>query len=207
MPILDEIARERAVLADLLDTLTAEQLAGPSLCGAWTIHQVAGHLLMPLVTSPVQVGLAGIRARGNFDRANDLLTRAFAERPIGEISAGLRTEARNRFHPPIFGLEAPMAELVLHGEDIRRPLGLPVAFPPAAVRATLEHLAGPRARIGFVPRGRLRGLRLEADDVDWSHGAGELVRGPGVSLAYAMSGRSAGLADLHGPGVAVLASR
>jgi len=207
MPMLDEIARERIAVADLVDTLTPEQLATPSLCGSWTVHQVAGHLLMPLQTSSLALAVAGLRARGDFDRANDQLTRSFAARPIGEISAGLRAQARNRFHPPIFGLEGPLADLVLHGQDIRRPLGLPFAFPEAAVRPTLVHLVAPRARFGFVPRGRLDGLRLEATDLDWSHGAGELIRGPGASLAYAMSGRPAAFAELDGPGVAVLAAR
>lgn len=45
MPILDAISSERTKLADLLDTLTLEQLRTPSLCGDWTVHQVAGHLL------------------------------------------------------------------------------------------------------------------------------------------------------------------
>jgi uncharacterized protein (TIGR03083 family) len=207
MPLLDEIARERLALADLLDTLTPEQLATPSWCGGWTVHQVAGHLLMPLRTSRFALAAAGVRARGDFDRANDELTRAFAARPISDISAGLRAEARNRFHPPIFGLEGPLADLVLHVQDIRRPLGLPFSFPEAALRPTLEHLVSPRARFGFVPRGRLSGLRLEASDLDWGYGAGALVRGPGASLAYAMSGRAAGLSDLDGPGVAVLAAR
>jgi uncharacterized protein (TIGR03083 family) len=207
MPILDEIARERGVLADLLDSLTPEQLATPSLCGDWTVQQVAGHLLMPLVSSPMSFGFGIIKARGSFDRANDRLSRAFAERPIGVISAGLRQEAGNKFHPPIFGLASPMAELVLHGQDIRRPLGVPVRFTPESVRPVLDHLASPRARFGFVPRGRLDGLRLEAADLDWSWGAGATVRGPGASLAYAMSGRAASFGELDGAGVAVLAAR
>ncbi|MBA2767827.1 MAG: maleylpyruvate isomerase N-terminal domain-containing protein, partial [Sporichthyaceae bacterium] len=44
------IAEERRRAADLIEPLTAEQLRTPSLCGKWTVHDVAAHLLMPLVT-------------------------------------------------------------------------------------------------------------------------------------------------------------
>jgi uncharacterized protein (TIGR03083 family) len=206
-PIIGEIERERLALADLVDSMSAEELATASLCGEWTVHQVAGHLLMPLITSTRTVAAALLRAGGNFDRANDRMTRAVASRPATDIAAALRAQARNRFHPPIFGLEAPMAELVLHGQDLRRPVGLPVAFGEPALRRTLEHLASPRARVGFVPRGRLAGLRFEATDLDWTFGDGATVRGPAASIAYAMSGRAASLPELDGPGVAVLAGR
>jgi uncharacterized protein (TIGR03083 family) len=94
-----------------------------------------------------------------------------------------------------------LTELVVHGQDLRRPLGLPIAFSTDALRYVLAFLATPKAHRGFVPRGRLDGLRLEADDLDWSHGDGALVRGPGAALAYAMCGRSAADGELGGPGV------
>src|SRR6476661_9143229 len=40
MAVLDEIARERMTVADLLDTLTPEQLATRSSCGEWSVHTV-----------------------------------------------------------------------------------------------------------------------------------------------------------------------
>lgn len=206
MPILDEIARERVVVADLLDTLTPEQLATPSTCGDWTVHMVGAHLLMPLITPTRTLLLAALRTR-SFDGANDLVTRRFAERPIADVTAGLRAKAGSRFSPPTFGHEAPLAELVVHGQDIRRPLGLPVAFTADTLAPVLDLLVTPGAKRGFVPKGRLAGLRLEATDLDWAHGEGELVRGPGAALAYAMCGRMPGPGELAGSGVAVLASR
>ena len=49
-------------------------------------------------------------------------------------------------------------------------------------------------------RGRTRGLRLVATDIDWSHGGGPEVRGPGEALLMAMAGRGDALKDLSGPG-------
>lgn len=204
---LEMISSERRVLADLLDTLTPEQLETPSLCGDWTVQQVAAHLLMPLAVPLPRFAIAAVLARGNFDVANDRVTRSFARRPIGEIAAGLRAKADHRFHPPGFGHEAPLAELLLHGQDLRRPLGLTWPFPADGLPIVLDLLAAPKAHRGFVPKGRLDGLRLQATDVDWSAGDGPLVSGPGASLAFAMAGRPAALDELTGDGVDVLRSR
>jgi uncharacterized protein (TIGR03083 family) len=207
MSTLEMIANERRLLADLLDTLTAEQLATRSLCGDWTVQQVAGHLLMPIETPLPRFLLAAVRARGNFDVANDRMSRSFARRPVAQIAAGLRAKADSRFHPPTFGHEAPLSELLLHGQDLRRPLGLTWQFPLDGLTVVLNMLAGPNAHRGFVPRGRLAGLRLQATDVDWTSGEGELVSGPGASLAYAMAGRAVALDELRGPGVDTLRAR
>lgn len=211
MAILDEIASERVRLADLLDTLDDDQWATPSLCGDWTVRVVAAHLLMPLITPTREFLLAALRARGNFDVANDRQSRAVASRmSTNEVVGGLRAQAGNRFHPPTFGHEAPMTELVVHGQDIRRPLGLPVEFGPDTLQPVLEMLVSPKALRGFVPRrvrSVLTGLRIEADDVDWAFGSGPLLRGPGASLAYALTGRTASLGELSGPGADLLHAR
>ena len=55
---------------------------------------------------------------------------------------------------------------------------------------------------GFVgAKKRVAGLRLVATDVDWSHGSGPEVSGPGEAILLAASGRPAGLAELDGAGV------
>ena len=54
---------------------------------------------------------------------------------------------------------------------------------------------------------RIRGLALRATDVDWTHGSGPEVTGPGEALLMAMTGRPAALDDLEGPGKATLAQR
>ena len=58
---------------------------------------------------------------------------------------------------------------------------------------------------GFVgAKKRVAGLRLVATDVDWSHGSGPEVSGPGEAILLAASGRPAALAELDGEGVDVL---
>jgi hypothetical protein len=66
-----------------------------------------------------------------------------------------------------------------------------------------------RRHIAPLVRGawRARGVRLVADDLDWSHGPGPEVRGNGEALLMAMAGRRAALGDLTGLGVERLARR
>lgn len=200
------IEAERREAADLFATLDDEQLATSSLCGAWTVKDVAAHLLMPLETSVATIGLEMVRCFGNFDKANERLAKRVAKQPIATIVEGLRAHAGSHFTPPTAGPEAPLTDLLVHGEDVRRPLGITRTIPADRLRTALDFLQTSKTR-GFVGRGWLTDLRFEATDLDWHHGDGALLRGPGASLVIAMCGRPAGLDDLEGDGVAVLRSR
>jgi uncharacterized protein (TIGR03083 family) len=206
MRVYDIIANERRALADMLDTLTPEQLRRPSLCSGWTVREVAAHLVMPLETGLPVLALAIVLARGDFDKANVKLTSRHAARPVGELAGSLRDNAGHRFKPPGMGPEAPLTELLVHGQDIRRPLGIDREFGEERMTIALRFLTETKAR-WFVTPGRLEGLAFEATDLDWSHGAGATVRGPAEALLLAITGRSAALADLKGDGVPVLAAR
>jgi hypothetical protein len=54
---------------------------------------------------------------------------------------------------------------------------------------------------------RIEGLALTATDADWSHGAGQLVEGPMLSLLLAMTGRTVACDDLAGEGAETLRNR
>ena len=206
MAIFDAIASERRGLADLFDDLTTRQLAQPSLCGAWTVHDVAAHLVTPLDASTFEFALTMLAARGNFDRANRKLTARRATRSIQDLTAVLRGRAESRFTPPGMGPQAPLTDLLVHGLDVRRPLGIDRAIPTDRLRICLDFLTA-RPRTGFVPVGRLSGLRLAATDLDWSAGSGLPVQGTAAELLLSATGRFAGTRDLHGAGADVLRDR
>ena len=71
----------------------------------------------------------------------------------------------------------------------------------------LDLLASKKAQNGFGTKGKMKGLRFEATDVEWSSGEGTLVRGPAEPLIMALCGRSAVLDELEGDGVEVLRGR
>ena len=198
-------ADERRALADQLATLTPQQQATRSLCAAWSVHDVAAHLIMPMEVSVPRVVLAVLLAGGNFDRANERITRRLAQRPFAEVVDVLRRKADSRFTPPGSGPEAPLVDVLVHGLDIRRPLQLHRDIPEPRLRKALTFLM--TAPSGLVPQGALTGLRFEAEDVDWAHGSGAVVRGTAGALLLAATGRAAALDSLVGGGVPVLRGR
>ncbi|MEI8082679.1 MAG: maleylpyruvate isomerase family mycothiol-dependent enzyme [Actinomycetes bacterium] len=207
MDLFAEIADERRGMADLVAGLTEEQLATPSLCGAWDVRSVVAHLLMPLVTSTPKFAIAMLRAGGNFNKANIQLTASVAKRPTADLIAGLREHADSQFTPPGFGPEAPLTDVLVHGQDIRRPLGIERTFPPDRIRVELDFLLTPAATRGLVRKGILDGLELSATDLDWSAGSGEQVTGSAEAIMMSLTGRTVALADLGGPGADVLSAR
>ena len=84
---------------------------------------------------------------------------------------------------------------MVHGEDIRRPLGSKGEH-PAEHLTTLAELykkTGPPLR----GKKRIAGLTLRATDVDWSTGDGPEVVGPAMSLILGMVGRAAAARGLQ----------
>ncbi len=199
------IASERRGLADTLAGLDADQWATPSLCAGWTVRDVVGHLVVAFEVSVPALLLQVVRNLGNFDRAMDHFAREKARRPTDDLVETLRRNADHRFTPPGSGPEAPLTDIVVHGEDIRRPLGIRREIDPEPLRVVLDRNAG--GAKGFVPKARVAGLRFVATDLEWSKGTGAEVRGPGLSLAVAICGRRAGLDDCEGDGVATLRDR
>jgi uncharacterized protein (TIGR03083 family) len=204
--VLAAVADERRRIADLVEHLSPAQLDTPSLCGDWTVKQVAGHLLAAVVPPPT--GLVPLMLRNGFNihKANSRVARQMAERPAEELADGLRTNAENPFRPPIVGYPGQLTDLQVHGQDMRRPLGLPHGLSLDRLRISLDFLVGGRA-VGFAPRRRLAGLRFETTDLDWSWGDGPILAGPAEALALAMTGRTVALGELDGDGVPILRNR
>jgi uncharacterized protein (TIGR03083 family) len=204
--VLAAIAAERRGVADLVESLSPAQLDTPSLCGDWTVRQVAGHLLAAVDEPATPLIVLMLRSGLRIHRANARLAVLTARRPAVELAARLRANADNPFKPPIVGHPGQLTDLQVHGQDMRRPLGLPHRLQPERLRVSLDFLVGGRA-VGFAPRRRLGGLRFAATDLDWAWGAGPAVTGAAEALMMAMTGRRVALDDLDGPGVPILRDR
>ncbi|GLY97675.1 maleylpyruvate isomerase family mycothiol-dependent enzyme [Actinoplanes sp. NBRC 103695] len=202
MDLQPVIAAERRRIADLLETLSPAQLTTPSLCTQWTVQQVAGHLLAGAAGPASALLAATVRAGFRLHAGNARLAAQVAARPAAAMAADLRRYA-DRPARPVLG---QYADLHIHGQDMRRPLGLPHGFPLDHLRVVLDFLTGGRAW-GFAPRRRVAGLRFESTDLDWSAGAGPVLAGPAEALMMALTGRGVALGELDGPGVRVLRDR
>jgi uncharacterized protein (TIGR03083 family) len=200
----DMIHTERRAMADTLDGVAPEQWSRPSLCAGWTIKMAAAHVLAGAEQTPTHflthIAGAGFRFNTMIDR--DIHARDSLE--PGQIIERLRLRTTTTNRPP-----APVAtmlgEIVVHGEDIRRPMGLEHAVDPEAAVACLAMYVGASFPVGG--KKRIRGLRLVATDADWSFGTGPEVTGQAMTLLLAMTGRAAGVDGLSGEGAKVFGDR
>ena len=200
----DMIHAERRALAADLAELTPEEWATPSLCPGWTVHDVLAHLVSTAKLTPPAF-FAGLIGSGfNFERFTaKRITAEGAGGPVATLEA-FRAVETSTAAPP--GPKTSwLGEVLVHGEDIRRPLGIPHEYPVAAVTAVTDFYASSNVLIGG--KRRVGGLTLEATDTAWSHGSGPTVAGPARALMLATTGRKAALDELSGPGVETLRSR
>lgn len=205
MELLPIIAQERRAVADLLDTLSEEQLRTPSLVPTWRVKDVAAHLVLGLDLPFLRMLLTLLVTR-SMDKTTDKLTFELGRRPIRELTDLLRNKAESRMAPPGYGLEVPLTEILVHELDLRRPLGDAWAPNADVARVVLDFLVKPSAA-GFARPGWRKDLRFEVTDFNWSHGAGPCLRGRSDAVLLAITGRMAGLDNLQGDGVGILRDR
>ncbi len=198
------IHEQRASMADTLAGLTPEQWAQPSLCGSWTVRQTAAHIVTGAEQTTSRF-LGHMMANGfRFNRMMDVDAKKLATRPPDEIVARLRARVTTTNRPPAPAITM-LGEIVVHSDDIRRPLGLPNEVGDEALLACLEMYKNASFPMGT--KKRIEGLRLVATDVEWTHGSGPEVKGKAMPLVMAMTGRAAGLDALDGDGMATLRRR
>jgi uncharacterized protein (TIGR03083 family) len=193
---------ERAGLADLLDDLTADEWSHPSLCAGWRVRDVTAHLALAH-SGWGRTLLEMCRARGSFDRMiHDTAVRHSVE-PTARLTTEIRAMVGSRRHAPTLTPLEPLLDVLVHGQDIAVPLGRshPVPVEAAKAAATRVWTMGWPLSTAFHARSRLRGLRLVATDTEWSVGDGQLVEGPVDALLLLLTGRTAWLGRLAGPGV------
>lgn len=198
------IFAERAALAEDLAALTDEQWLTPSLCAGLTVREVLAHITAGASDNPL-VWFAGVlRNRFDFDaNVAQRLAKRLGEDPADTLRR-FRGVATSRTKAPI-PVVAMLGEIVVHGEDIRRPLGIARAYLPDVLERVATFYAGSDLMLPSATRAR--GLRLRADDAAVDIGAGPEVTGPAIGLIMTLTGRDDYLAELSGPGLAEFSAR
>lgn len=155
MDAWEMIATERRRLADELEGLTDEQWSTQSQCDAWDVRSTAAHIISPfgMGFGAFVGGMVG--AGFNLNRFSIKRTAKTAEgKSNADIVKIMRDEAENRWKPPVpgIGAEIPLSEIVVHGQDIRRPLGLPCTVPQETIDYCLDNIKNDEAREDFRSR-------------------------------------------------------
>jgi uncharacterized protein (TIGR03083 family) len=202
---LRDAARDEMLsLADRLAELDEAQWNAPSLCDQWRIRDVLAH---------VTAGAEGAFGLGWVVRS--LLHHGFdynrwvavdgqqrGQQDPRLLLQALRNAAAN---PPGARPVTSLMHVLIHGQDICRPLGLRRQLPAGHLVAVADYVKDD-VRI-FGAKKRIAGCRLTATDMDWSYGHGPEVTGPAEALVMMMAGRLVALDDLSGEGKAALVTR
>ena len=195
------IATERQRLADFFETLEAQDWAHPSWCAGWTNRVVLAHLTVAPRTSTPAMVVAMARHRGDFDAMTDQRARRRARRfDVPVLITQLRDSAQSARRMPGSAPMDPLVDLLIHGQDVARPIGRDLAMPP---QPTLAALAFTVESPFYTPPDRIADLQLIAEDTDWTHrdGLADEVHGAAGDLLLATTGRAGALDRLHGRGI------
>jgi uncharacterized protein (TIGR03083 family) len=196
---------EVADIGDLLGEIEVGEWDHPSLCDGWRVRDVVGHVEFGHTRRLPGFVADLVRYRFDVPRGSRELSIAWgtAHAPAelleiwrDQLVAGHRRVGVSRFVKWPDGL----VDHLVHHQDIRRPLGRPRDIPEPRLCAALDALFTIHSPI-FDTRDKVRGVRLVATDIEWAHGDGPRVSGPGEALVMAVAGRRAAYGELAGEGV------
>jgi uncharacterized protein (TIGR03083 family) len=190
------VAAEFASLAGLLAAASDAQWDTPSMCERWRVREVVAHLTMAARYSEEEFMTRLRRCEFDFTRLSNEVASRDASLPADELVASLRSGIMQHWMPPGGGYHGALNHVVIHGLDITVPLCASRCPPDETIRVVLDDLTagGGHAHFGIVIKNR----RLQASDLDWSHGSGPVLRGTAEDLALALCGRAVPTGRLEG---------
>ena len=202
----DAVRDEMLDLAERLDELDEDQWNSPSLCDLWRVRDVLAHVTAgaegAFRAGTVIVGV--LRHRFDYNRWVAVDGRARGQQDPRVTLQALRDAAAKRQASSKAKQVTGLAHVLIHGQDICRPLGITRDLPEAHLVPVADFVT---TSFIFKAKKRIGGLTLTATDMEWSYGHGPEVTGPAEALVMMMAGRSVALDDLAGEGKAVLVAR
>jgi uncharacterized protein (TIGR03083 family) len=210
--MLSDLTRtQREGFIETLEALTPDQWLAPSLCSEWRVVDVAAHLAWAPALGAAAGAAAMVRHGFSMNRMIARSAIAWSDRGRAAILDQLRDNARTGARPIAMPPVAALADAVVHGLDVRRPLGLPGEVPTESLAPLAAFALGTpwplNAVVGGSARRRVGGVRLVATDADWTHGTGPEVRASAEDLLLVLHGRAPRPDDLSGPGAPTLLAR
>lgn len=133
---------ERQALIGDMELLEPAQWRTDSLCLGWDVHDVVAHLVDSAKTT--RLGFIRRMVAAGFDFDRDNASGIAREKTSGPVRTLAESRAvRTRTCTPPAPLATRLVEAFVHGEDIRRPLGIDRDYPPEHVATALATRSRP----------------------------------------------------------------
>lgn len=166
----DLIHAERHSLVDQLQSLKHQQWQTTSLCPQWNVHQVLAHLVALTKQTPPKFFGRFVASGFQFQKmvAKDIAREGGGtpSQTLAELAAHLSDTSA-----PPGPVNSWLGEVVVHGADIRRPLGLDYTPPVATTAMVADFYKNSNLLIGS--KSRIAGLKLVATDTHWTDGTAQ----------------------------------
>ncbi len=186
--LLGILATERVALCNFLETLAPPDWGYPLLCAGWTIKDVVAHLTLSTRETTFDFVRGMIRYRANFDRMTMERAKHRSQQfGADELTSQLRSSAA--WPDTAFGgsLRDCLIDVIVHGQDIARPLERVLPSHPEHVIIALEHALQSR---WYGARKRFANTKLQATDIEWTTGPGpELIKGSAIEILLLATSR------------------
>lgn len=184
------IDAERRSLADLFTAVSGDQWDLPSLCSGWTVRHVLAHLTLAHA-SPLWAARNAARAGFRFDHMIRVTALRHAATPTDELVSALRGMVGSRRHAPGVSCREPLIDVLVHGQDVAVPLGIPRTMPAEAAGEALRRVLTAPWVIAraFPARRQLAGRTVVATDADVEIGTGPKVEARAQDLLLVLTGR------------------
>ncbi|MSO18394.1 MAG: maleylpyruvate isomerase family mycothiol-dependent enzyme, partial [Acidimicrobiia bacterium] len=162
-------ARERTEFADFLTTLTPEQWDLDSLCGAWRVRDVVAHCILSCTDTIRKVMWGTLKAGGRpmvyFERSARKTGDKLSSK---QLIASLRSVIDSERVFPHITPAMMLSDVLIHQQDVRRPLGMPRVIPADRLECALDTEVTNKFVSGDGKH--FKGFNLRANDIDWSYG-------------------------------------
>ena len=179
---------ERLAFADLLEGLSDMDWELDSLCGQWTVRDVAAHVALQPRNTLGRLVIDLARSRGNIDAMiRDTAIEHGRVHSVEELVAGVRATVGSRVTPIGTGPVDQLTDILVHAQDVAIPLGIAHEMPTDAAQVALERVWV--KSFPFHARKQLAGYRLRTTDAAWEVGDGPLLTGPASALLLLATGR------------------
>jgi uncharacterized protein (TIGR03083 family) len=196
----DAVGQEILDLADRLALLDDEQWNSASLCEGWRVRDVIAHVVAGAEGAFGVGAIVGglVRYRFDYNRWVAVDGQSRGRQDPALILQRLRAAATYRNGRAADQSTRALTHVVIHGQDVCRPLGITRDLPEAHLLAVADFVA---TSIIFRAQKRIAGIKLVASDIPWSRGKGPEVTGPAEALVMTMAGRASALDQLSGEGI------